>query len=144
MKPVLPEGLTILLKHWEEMLADVRGRAPEEACGLVAGMDGLTSRVYPITNQFHSRTRFRMDPGEQLQGLIAIEESGNQLLAIYHSHPAGPDRPSLTDVAEAAYPGVIHLIWHLQAGSWVCSGFLIEEQRVIPVTLLVTPEPVDR
>jgi proteasome lid subunit RPN8/RPN11 len=79
-----------------------------------------------------------MDPREQLKVLLEIEEIGCELLAIYHSHPAGPEWPSVTDIAEAAYPGVVHLIWHLRAGNWECLGFLIEEQQVFPVTLRVT------
>lgn len=138
MKAALPEGLTILFEHREEMVADVSRRAPEEACGLVAGKHGLSRQVYPITNELHSRVRYRMDPVEQLKALIEIEESGNELIAIYHSHPAGPDQPSPTDVAEAAYPGVIHLIWHLQSGKWRSSGYLIEGQQVLPVPIHVT------
>lgn len=125
------------------MLTDVQKRAPEEACGLVAGRESLTRRVFPVSNELHSRTRFRMDPSEQLKILLEIEESGCELLAIYHSHPDGPERPSATDIAEAAYPGVVHLIWHFRAGAWECLGFLIEEQQVIPVSLRVTSQPAE-
>ena len=133
--------MSIQVEHWEEMLADVRRRAPQEACGLVAGERGRTSRVIPVTTDLDSPVRFRMDPREQLNALLEIEESGSQLLAIYHSHPGGPAAPSPTDVAEAAYPGVVHLIWHSQAGIWECSGFLIEERQVSPVIIKVIPSP---
>jgi proteasome lid subunit RPN8/RPN11 len=131
----LPEELTILNEHWEEMAADVSQRAPEEACELVAGMQDLTSRVFPIPNELHSRVRFRMEPRAQLDALLEIDAMGSELLAIYHSHPSGPARPSPTDIEEAAYPGVIHLIWHLQAGVWECSGYLVEEDQVYPVVI---------
>jgi proteasome lid subunit RPN8/RPN11 len=76
-----------------------------------------------------------MEPGEQLKAMLAIEEAGEELLAIYHSHPGGPAWPSPSDVAEAAYPGVIHLIWYRQAGDWECGGFLIEGDRVVPAVI---------
>lgn len=123
---------------WDRMRADVEELAPEEACGLVAGKRNLSCDVISITNIHHSPARFWMDPEEQLQAFNHIDEQGWELLAIYHSHPYGPPAPSVTDIAEAAYPGVIHLIWSTSGEDWICKGFLIEKSRVeeIPIHIV--------
>jgi proteasome lid subunit RPN8/RPN11 len=124
--------------HWQTMIAEVGKLVGEEACGLVAGVDHTSQAVYPVTNILHSPVRYRMDPERQLAVFNQIDENGWQLLAIYHSHLQGPQGPSRMDVTEAAYPGVIHLIWFPSDGEWVCRGYLIENGDVteIPVQLL--------
>jgi proteasome lid subunit RPN8/RPN11 len=51
-----------------------------------------------------------MDPSEQLAAMVDLEEHGWKLLAIYHSHPHGPQVPSSADVAQAYYPEAAYLI----------------------------------
>lgn len=102
--------LTLSRALLEEMLAHVRGLWPEEACGLVAGLDGQAMRAYPIENIHHSPALFEMDPLQQVRAMLAMEADGLALIAIYHSHPHGPPRPSLTDVANAYYPDAVQII----------------------------------
>lgn len=123
------------------MLRDVKNREMEEACGLVAGERLTSTKVFPVTNELHSPVRYRLDPQEQLEVLIEIEENDWDLLAIYHSHLRGPDQPSATDVAEAMYPGVIHLIWFPRAAEWVCRGFLIESGKINEVQIIIGDDP---
>jgi proteasome lid subunit RPN8/RPN11 len=118
--------LKIARLHWEQMRAHVAAEAPLEACGLLAGVHGISRAVFPIQNELASPTHFRMQPNEQLKAFSEIERTGWQLLAIYHSHPAGPPRPSQTDVAEALFPGITHLIWSPQNGEWNCAAFLLD------------------
>ena len=94
----------------DEMLAHVAGLWPEEACGLVGGRDGRAVRLYPVENTRHSPVAFEMDPLQQIKGMLAMEAEGLDLIAIYHSHPDGPARPSATDVANAYYPDAVQLI----------------------------------
>jgi len=124
--------------HWQTMLAEVKKFAAEEACGLVAGVDQTSQAVYPVPNILHSPVRYRMDPERQLTVFNQIDENGWQLLAIYHSHLQGPQSPSSIDVAEAAYPGVIHLIWSPSGGDWGCHGYLIENGEIteVPVNII--------
>jgi proteasome lid subunit RPN8/RPN11 len=143
MNDNLPDGpstsasisLTISFELWEQMRQHVAEAAPEEACGLVGGQVNRGHQVLPITNLLHSPVRFRMAPEEQLQALIQMEETGLELLAIYHSHPLGPDHPSITDVAEWYYPEAICLIWSAGSVSWNCRGFTIREGKVQPVAI---------
>jgi proteasome lid subunit RPN8/RPN11 len=102
--------------------------------------------VLPVLNAAQSRTHFRMDPAGQLAAFREMEDLGLELLGIFHSHPADGhtgfttlDRPSATDVAEAAYP-VVHVIWSRPDGEWVARGFWIRNGETTDVPLVVGHE----
>ncbi len=135
-KPRKP-GFWLARQHWAQMAADVDRRAPEEACGLVAASDGRSIAVFPIDNQLHSPVRFRMDPRQQVKRYFEILEKGWDLAAIYHSHPHpdGPLAPSPTDIAEAAYPEAVSLIWSRAGQVWKCRGYRIRDGLVSKVTI---------
>ena len=73
-----------------------------------------------------------------------MEELGFELLAIYHSHPNGPDHPSPTDLAEHAYPETAALIWYPQAGVWRCRAFWINEAVYKEINCAIEDETTDR
>jgi len=112
--------------QWDAMRAHVVRCFPEEACGLLAGNGEIIKVIFPVTNRLHSRSRFEMDPKVQLDIFNMIERSHLELLGIYHSHPMGPDYPSVTDIDSFLYPGVAYLIWSYQAETWKVQGFTIE------------------
>lgn len=119
------------------MRVHVETHAPLEACGLLAGKDNSVEKVFLITNQAQSPVRFRMDPTEQLQALEWIDSNGMDLLAIFHSHPAGPETVSVTDIEEAAYP-VVHIVVSRKNKSWQARGFRIEGGRATEIELKMT------
>ncbi len=94
----------------EEMINHVAAYAPEEACGLVGGRGGRAARLYPIENIMHSPVAYEMAPRQQVRAMLDMEAAGEDLLAIYHSHPHGPARPSLTDRRQAYYPDTAYII----------------------------------
>lgn len=124
------------IKYWDAMLIHVKNNAPLEACGLLAGKNNSVEKVFLITNQAQSPVRFRMDPTEQLNALEWIDSNGLELLAIFHSHPTGPETVSATDIKEAAYP-VVNIIWSTNNGSWQARGFRIEDGRATEVELQI-------
>ncbi|HET6597534.1 MAG TPA: M67 family metallopeptidase [Anaerolineales bacterium] len=128
--------LTLNRIHWQEMLAHVDHHAPLEACGLLAGKNGWIEKVILTRNQAQSPTRFVMDPYEQLQAFTWIDSQGLDLLGIFHSHPAGPETASMTDIAEAAYE-VVHLIWSRSQNGWKARGFWIEHGSATEVELQI-------
>ncbi len=138
MSSAAAETLRIPNSIWEQMRDDVDRRAPEEACGILAGCGREVQAIYPITNQLHSRLRYLMEPHEQLKAFQLIEAQGWELLAIYHSHPRGPEGPSATDIAEAYYPEAIYLIWSRSQAAWRCRGFRIEKELAHPIELQIT------
>jgi proteasome lid subunit RPN8/RPN11 len=132
----MKQALTLGKTHWLEMLEHVDGHAPLEACGLLAGKDDRVEKVILVRNQAQSRVRFVMDPYDQLQAFAWIDSNGLELLGIFHSHPAGPETASLTDIAEAAYE-VVHLIWSRNQNGWRARGFWIENGSATEVALQI-------
>lgn len=128
--------LTISQEHWQEMLTHVNRHAPLEACGLLAGKSDRVEKVIFVRNQTQSPVRFVMDPYEQLQAFDWIDSNQLELLGIFHSHPAGPETASLTDIAEAAYE-VVHLIWSPTRDSWQARAFWIENGRATEISLQI-------
>ena len=97
------------------MLDHLQACYPLEGCGLLAGDErGRVTAVYPIENSLHSPTAYEMEPKQQIEAMLALEAAGWQLLAIYHSHPQGPETPSLTDIAHAFYPEAAHVVVSLR------------------------------
>jgi proteasome lid subunit RPN8/RPN11 len=136
-----PGFLRLSSELLKQMRDEVIAKAPEEACGLLAGLAGQGGyqalEAIPVTNSLHSRYRYRMDPQEQLQALMHIEARGWELVATYHSHPNGPDQPSPSDIAEAYYPESVYLIWSKRTDEWVCRGYLIQNGQVERVPLRI-------
>ena len=119
-----------------EMRSHVEACLPHEGCGLLAGSAGVVEAVLPVRNAAGSPVKFRMDPIEQLHALDWIDSRGLDLVGIFHSHPTGPDAPSATDVAEAAYE-VVHIIWSYSQGDWKANGYWIHNGRASAVQLSV-------
>lgn len=131
-----PFWLKIKRRHLQEILDHLQSAYPLEACGLLAGLSGEVSRVYAVENALQSPTAFEMNPREQLRAMLDIEVRGLEMLAIYHSHPQGPERPSETDVALAYYPEAVQVIVSLKDRRRpVVRAFSIEAGRVKEVKL---------
>jgi len=128
--------LNLKRKDWDVMHAHVQAHAPFEACGLLAGENNLVEKVLLIENQAKSRVKFRMDPKEQLNAFDWIETNGLDLIGIFHSHPAGPETVSATDIEEAAY-AVAQVVWSRTKDDWIARGFWIENKQVTEVKLKV-------
>lgn len=58
--------------------------------------------------------RYRIDPREQLAAFRSMDVAGEELVAIYHSHPASVAYPSPTDRAEAYYPDATYVLVSLR------------------------------
>jgi proteasome lid subunit RPN8/RPN11 len=59
-------------------------------------------------------TRYAIDPREQLRAFRDMESTGEELVAIYHSHPVTQPYPSPTDRAEAHYPDAFYVLVSLR------------------------------
>jgi [CysO sulfur-carrier protein]-S-L-cysteine hydrolase len=88
---------------------------PNEACGLIAGVDGSAVKVFTMRNVDESPMSYRLDPNEQLRVTKEIEETGSELWGIYHTHTHTEAYPSETDRDRARwvqpfYPHVYYLL----------------------------------
>ena len=125
---------------YEELLAHAREDAPNECCGLVGGNDGVAKTVYRARNAEASPLRYNLDPQDQFRIMMQMEEKGEELSAIYHSHTASPAYPSQTDINLAAYPDALYLIVSLVSladGEKDLRGYSIVDGEVSEVDLLV-------
>jgi proteasome lid subunit RPN8/RPN11 len=97
----------------EEIIAHAQAGFPEEVCGIISGRDGVAVELHRGRNVSPlPRTTYELDV-ETLTKQIAFDDAGLMLVAIYHSHPAGPATPSLTDIARACYPDSVYIICSL-------------------------------
>jgi proteasome lid subunit RPN8/RPN11 len=120
---------------YEELLEHAREDAPNECCGLIGGEDGVAKTVYRARNAEASPLRYNLDPQDQFRIMTEMEERGEELAAIYHSHTASPAYPSQTDINLAAYPDALYLIVSLAEGQKDLRGFRIVDGEVTEVGL---------
>lgn len=123
----------------DEMVAHARADLPNECCGMVGGVDGEASVVIPVVNSAASPLRFEMDPQGQYNALKAIEDDGNEMLAIYHSHTKSAAYPSQTDVNQAVnWPDAIYLIVSLQdEDAPEVKGYWLKDLAIADAELIV-------
>jgi len=134
----------------DQILAHAREVAPNECCGLVGGNDGVAKTVYRARNAEASPLRYNLDPRDQFRIMSEMDERGEELAAIYHSHTKSEAYPSQTDINLALmerregdevvgkvplFPGTIYLIASLAEGEEPLRGFEIDEAGVNEVDL---------
>src|SRR5512139_2535852 len=86
---------------------------PNEACGLLAGKEGVPVRFYAMRNLDASPVSYRLDPKEQLHVFDEMDEEGWDLLGIVHTHTHSEAYPSETDKRLALYPDALYLVMSL-------------------------------
>jgi [CysO sulfur-carrier protein]-S-L-cysteine hydrolase len=99
----------------DELIAHARAEAPNECVGVITVRDGVAQRVITATNAAGSPLRYELDPRELLRIHEAIDDSGDDLGAIYHSHTRSDPIPSQTDINLAFYPDALYLIVGLKS-----------------------------
>jgi proteasome lid subunit RPN8/RPN11 len=86
-------------------------KAPElERCGLLAGREGIITRILPARNALESATAYEIAPAELFQLMRQIRGEDMEMLGIYHSHPRGENRPSPRDIESAFYSEAAYFI----------------------------------
>jgi proteasome lid subunit RPN8/RPN11 len=137
---------------FEQLVAHAREEAPNECCGLLGGVGGEARTVYRARNAEASPLRYNLDPQDQFRIMSEIEERGEELAAIYHSHTASPAYPSQTDInlalmdrrengevvgQEPLFPGVLYLIASLAEGEAPLRCYRIDPEGVTEVELTI-------
>ena len=105
-------GLIVPLALAEAMLAHARSELPNEACGLLAGdlASGTATALHPARNAEASSLRYNVHPEDLVRIVFGIEDAGEDLVAIFHSHTRSPAVPSATDRRTAQYPDAVYLL----------------------------------
>lgn len=121
----------------EQLLTHAKKEAPVEACGYLAAQDGVITSAYGLTNVDQSIEHFSFDPKEQFTVLRDVRAKGLELVAVYHSHPASPARPSVEDIKLAYDANLVYVIVSLADGKEDVKAFHIKDQKEDPVSLEV-------
>ncbi len=116
--------------------AQAEAGLPHEICGYLAGKDGRVTAHYELTNTDAAADHFSMDPQEQFAAVKDMREKGLTMLAVYHSHPETPARPSLEDIKLAYDPNISYVIISMATAEADIKSFHIKEGQV-------TAEPVE-
>lgn len=95
---------------YDDLIAHAREGFPLEVCGILGGSGDTVSAVFRMTNTDRSNEHFMMDPKEQFAVVKELRARNLSMLAIYHSHPETPARPSEEDIRLALTPDVSHVI----------------------------------
>lgn len=105
-------GLTIPGAVADEMLAHARAEVPNEACGLLSGSlsDGIVSAYHPARNADASPFVYTVHSEDLVRIVFGIEDAGQDLVAIFHSHTHTPAVPSPTDRRQAQYPDAFYVL----------------------------------
>jgi desampylase len=101
----------------DRVLAGLRREAaaalPAECCGALVGVC-VDARIdvrtmIPLRNDAPDAAHYSIDGGTVLRLERQVAGTGLEVLGFYHSHPAGPARPSDADL-ELASPGYLYVI----------------------------------
>lgn len=121
--------ITLNRTHRQEIFECAREAVPAECCGLIGGEGQLASSLYPLRNvASNPNVAYEAAPEDLFAAQRQMRERGEQLLAIYHSHPRATEpQPSATDVRLAYYPLAIYFIIGLAGEQPVMRAFKISE-----------------
>ena len=124
--------------HYDEIVAHCQEEYPNEACGLVAGKEGIAVRVIPMRNADASPATYRFDPKEQFRVFDEMDDDGLEVFGIFHSHTHSEAYPSPTDRRQAFYPEAHYLILSLEDRSApLLRGFRILEGEVTEEDVMI-------
>lgn len=120
---ILPRKfLSILIGHAQKS-------APNESVAIISGViqdkTAIAKRVFTPNNVDRSTVSFTVDPHTLLKIYNAIEEANQQLIGIFHTHPA-PPYPSGTD---KRYMEVNPCVWLISStvNPEKVKGFLLQK-----------------
>ena len=80
-------------------------------------------------------SEFFAAPEDLFRAMRELREAGEEMVAVYHSHPRGPAEPSETDIRMAYYPSAVHII--VVPGPQPSTRAFLIHQGVRPVKLQV-------
>ena len=128
---LLESDLGALHLHAERVL-------PFESVALLFGnvehADVIVKRIELVENSSKSTTRFSVDPVVQYQLLIDAEKRGEEMVGIYHSHPALA-KPSSSDKKNMRLNPVVWLIASKNSNEWESKAFILDSDKIIEISI---------
>ncbi len=124
--------VTLQSSQRDQIFAYARAADPAECCGLIGGGENSNATsIYPLRNiAANTASSYEAAPEDLFSAQRQMRERGEDLLAIYHSHPRSSEpAPSQTDVRLAYYPQAVYFIIGLAGPTPVMRAFRISERE---------------
>jgi proteasome lid subunit RPN8/RPN11 len=123
--------ITVTSPQLEQIFAHAREAVPAECCGLIGGTGDSVKSIYALRNvAANTNISYEAAPEDLFTAQRRMRERGEELLAIYHSHPRSAEpEPSETDVRLAYYPQAVYFIIGLAGAAPVIRAFRISERE---------------
>jgi len=110
------------------------GGLPDEACGLLGGnpLTSSASSCYPTRNAAASAQLYTIDGLDYARAERGAEATGEEIIAVFHSHTHTDAYPSPTDVAQAnpLFPGWHYVLVSLRDTHAVVRSYRIVDGRI--------------
>ena len=117
---------------YAQLIGHVLDGLPDEACGLIAGPEGLdrVDRFYPCRNAAESSRVYTIDPTDHLRADRDADDAGLVITGVVHSHTHTDAYPSPTDVQQAPDPSWHYLIVSLRDTAPMLRSYLIVDGNI--------------
>lgn len=122
---------------YQQLVEHARREAPVEACGYLGGSGDKAEACLPLKNMDASPEHFSFDPADQFSAVRHLRKAGQKVLAVYHSHPTSPARPSDEDLRLLADPDLLYAILSLQTPEPVLRLFQIRGGQAAELPLSI-------
>lgn len=122
-----------------QILMHAQSASKEEICGFISQKAGEVLSCYPIQNSAKDPVHFfQMNAKAQIDAMRAMRENGEELFAIYHSHPESEAYPSATDIQDSQYPEANYLIVSLGTkGVLDLRAYRLHKGEVEPLGIII-------
>ena len=99
---------------YNQIIAHAREGKPQEVCGILSGRGNRALDLLRGHNIAPNPIKdYVLDPRTLLRQ-FDLEEQGDEMVAIYHSHPVSTAYPSASDAWSAYYPEAAYIICSLE------------------------------
>jgi [CysO sulfur-carrier protein]-S-L-cysteine hydrolase len=122
----------------DEMVAHARSELPNEACGILGGVDGTISSFHATRNSDASPYRYNVESADAVRVMYELDEAGEDIVAIYHSHTKSAAYPSRTDV-QLGDPSYVYIIVSLARPEADVKAYRLsrEAETIEPLELVI-------
>jgi proteasome lid subunit RPN8/RPN11 len=127
------------------LVGHARAARPLEACGVIYGVysaDGVAlargcGRLANVAS--NPEHEYRFDPVQQGEVWDAVRGLGFEVLAVWHTHPSGPETPSSTDL-DAMQPWLLYPVLSRTPESckWMMKVFRLDAEggaELVPLSI---------
>jgi proteasome lid subunit RPN8/RPN11 len=111
---MIPGTLYLTKAVHNAIVTHARDGKPQEVCGILRGQGGRVSDVVRGRNVAPDPIKDYVIDSQTLLRQFDFEEEGEEMVAIYHSHPVSPAYPSASDAWNAHYPDLAYVICSLE------------------------------